>query len=329
MQKFQPLLGKMIVGVGLAFGVCTLSSAQSAAASYPSKPIRLVIPYSPGGLSDGIARTIADELQRTHNMQIIVENKTGGNTVPAAMAVTRANPDGYTVGWFSASTFTTVPKLMPDLPFKVADFKPVLMAYSGPIVMAVSTKVPVKNAAEYVAWVKQEGKPALVGATAKGGAGHLTTVALGQSADMKVDLVAYRGGPPMVTELVGGQLNAAMDILDTFLTQHKAGNLKVIGHTGAQRLDVIPEVQTFAEAGFPEVKGQFWHGLFAPAGTPDEIVALLNQRIGEALKAPAVQARLSPDLTVGSYTPAQFADHIARDREYWEQLIDSASITLQ
>ena len=315
---------KTLLACALAFA----AGAGNAQGDYPSKPIRLVIPYAAGGLSDGVVRAVADELERAHRMKLVVENRTGGNTVPAALAVTKAAPDGYTVGWFSASTFTTVPVLTPNLPFKTSEFQPVFMAYRGPIVLAVANDVPATNAAEYIAYARKQQGRALVGATAKGGAGHLMAAALGHEAKVDVELVAYRGGPPMVLELLGGQLPAAIDILDTFLPQHQARKLRVIGHTGSKRLAVLPDVQTFAEAGFPNVKGQFWHGLFAPAGTPPEIVNLLNERFNAAMRAPAVVARLAPDLEVVALKPAEFAEHIARDKAYWESVIKITNIKL-
>jgi tripartite-type tricarboxylate transporter receptor subunit TctC len=304
------------------------AGAAIAQGDYPSKPIRLVIPYAAGGLSDGVVRAVAEELDRTYKMKVIVDNRTGGNTVPAALAVTKAAPDGYTIGWFSASTFTTVPALTPNLPFKTSEFLPVFMAYRGPIVMAVANNVPATNAAEYITYGKKQPGRALVGATAKGGAGHLMAAALGKDAQMDVELVAYRGGPPMMLELMSGELPAAMDILDTFLQQHQAKKIRIIGHTGAKRLAILPDVPTFAEAGFANVKGQFWHGLFAPAGTPPQIVNLLNERFNAAMRAPAVTARLAPDLEVIPLKPAEFEAHIARDKAYWESIIKTTGVKL-
>jgi tripartite-type tricarboxylate transporter receptor subunit TctC len=191
-----------------ALGLAAGAGFAQAKDDYPSRPIRLVIPYAAGGLSDGVVRAVADELERTHKMKVVVENRTGGNTIPAALAVTKAAPDGYTVGWFSASTFTTVPVLTPNLPFKTSEFQPVFMAYRGPIVMAVANNVPATNAAEYIAYARKQSARALVGATAKGGAGHLMAAALGHDARVDVELIAYRGGPPMVLELLSGQLPA-------------------------------------------------------------------------------------------------------------------------
>jgi len=322
-MTFAPTCKAVVTALALAYsGLC------AAEAAYPSKMIKLIIPYAPGGLSDGIVRAVAEELDRTHKMKVIIENRTGGNTVPAALGVTKAAPDGYTLGWFSGSTFTTVPALTPGLPFKNAEFQPVFLAYRGPIVMAVTNSVAATNAAEYIGISKREGRPALVGATAKGGAGHLMAAALGVDAGVAVELVGYRGGPPMVLDLVGGQLTAGIDILDTFLAQHQAKKLRIIGHTGAKRLAVLPEVQTFAEAGFPEVRGKFWHGLFAPAGTPPAIVNLLNERFNAAMRAPAVVARLSPDLEVVPLSPKDFEKHIDQDVAYWKSIIGKTGVKI-
>ncbi|RZL86078.1 MAG: hypothetical protein EOP82_31210 [Variovorax sp.] len=240
---------------GMTGALCLAACAALAQSDFPSKPIRLVIPYAAGGLSDGVVRAVAEELERTHSMKVIVDNRTGGNTVPAALAVTKATPDGYTLGWFSASTFTTVPALTPNLPYKTSEFQPVFMAYRGPIVMAVANNVPATNATEYIAYAKKQGERALVGATAKGGAGHLMAAALGQDAKVDVELVAYCGGPSMMLELLSGQLPAAMDILDTFLQQHQAKKLRIVGHNGHQALGHLAGRAHVCRGGLPERQG--------------------------------------------------------------------------
>lgn len=314
--------------IHISIGILILGSSAFGQSDYPSKPIRLVIPYAAGGLSDGVVRAVADELSKAHKMTFIVENRTGGNTIPAALAVTKAAADGYTLGWFAASTFTTVPALTPNLPFKTAEFQPIFMAYRGPIVMAVANNVQANNASDFVSLARKENSRALIGATAKGGAGHIMAAALGLDSKVNVELVAYRGGPPMLLELMSGQLPAAMDILDTFLTQHQAKKIRIIGHTGSKRISVIPEVPTFAESGFTNVKGQFWHGLFAPAGTPIEIVNLLNDRFNSAMRAPSVVQRLAPDLEVMSLKPQEFTSYIINDKNYWDSVIKSSNIKL-
>jgi tripartite-type tricarboxylate transporter receptor subunit TctC len=304
------------------------AAAQNAAGAYPNKPIRMVMPYAAGGLSDKVVRTIADELQRSHNMTLVVENRTGGNTVPAALAVTKAPADGYTIGWFAGATFTTVPLLVPNVSYKAEEFQPVFLGFQGPLVLAVANNVPATNVREYVAWVKSQGKPALVGATAKGGSGHLMAEALGLDARLSVEAVAYRGAPPAIGEMLGGQLPAMFDILDTFLVHHQAKKLKIVGVTSRQRLAILPEVSTFAESGHPEVRGQFWQGLFAPAGTPPEVVDLLYQRFNEAFKSPAVRARLSPDLEVLALNPRDAGAYVAREQQYWRGVIQSTQVKM-
>jgi tripartite-type tricarboxylate transporter receptor subunit TctC len=325
-MKRRAIASLILIAAGTLAGLPPVA-AQSKD-TYPAKSITLIIPYAPGGISDKVVRTIADELQRKYSMKVIVENRTGGNTVLAAMAVAKAAPDGYTLGWFSSSTFTTLPALTPNLQYKVSDFTPVFMAYRGPIVLTIANNVPASNLTEYVDYIKKSGKPALVGATAKGGAGHIMAASLGRAAKLDTEIVTYRGGPPMTFELVGGQLPSAIDILDTFLPNHQAKKIKIIGHTGTKRLQIIPDVQTFAEAGYPDVRGQFWHGLFAPAGTPKEIVQLLNERFNAALASPTVASKLSPDLEAMSVTPAEFAAHLTRDREYWESAIRANNIVI-
>lgn len=294
--------------------------AASAHAEYPKNPIRLIIPYSPGGLSDSIARTIAEYMEKNNDIKLIIENKTGGNTIPAVLALKNAKPDGYTIGWFSSSTVSTMPVVEKELPYTQKDLKPGLMIYQGPIVLAVSNQVPANDAASYIDFLKKSGTTGLVGVTANGGAGHLTAVSLGLDSGAKIDPVIYRGGPPMTTELVGGLLPASMDILDTFRVFNEDQKLKIIGYTGTKKIPTIPNVKTFGESGYPDVKGRFWHGIFFPPGTPDDIVEKLNKLMSQAIASPQVKQRLTVDLDASPNTPAEFSQIIKEDTEYWSSV---------
>ncbi|NYT22524.1 tripartite tricarboxylate transporter substrate binding protein [Alcaligenaceae bacterium] len=322
----QYFLKILLVFFGL--GIASHGSAR-ASETYPKRPITVIVPYSAGGISDSIVRSVAEELHRTHGITIVVENRTGGNTVPAALALTRAKPDGYTVGWFAGATFSTIPILAPDIPYKIEEFQPVFLGFQGPLVLAVGNAVPASNVKEYVEWVKSEGNPAFIGVTATGGSGHLMAAQLGLEAQIPIEAVAYRGAPPAITEVLGGQLPAMFDVLDTFHKLHAAEKIKIIGHTAKSRLPIIPEVMTFEESGFPDVSGQFWQGLFAPTGTPSEIVNFLHMRFKEAFDSPTVRSRLSPDLEVMGLDGKAFSDYITRDRDYWRSVIHSTNVSVR
>ena len=322
----QYLLNALLVCFALGGALCASAQAVDA---YPQKPITLIVPYAAGGISDKVVRSVAEELHRTHSMTIVVENRTGGNTVPAAMALTTAKPDGYTVGWFTGATLSTIPFLQPDVPYKVEGFQPVFLGFQGPLVLAVGSAVPASNVKEYVTWVKSRGDRAFVGVTAKGGSGHLMAEQLGLEAQIPVETVAYRGASPAIVEMLGGHLPAIFDVMDTFQELHTAKKIKIIGHTAKKRLATIPDVMTFEEAGYPQVRGQFWHGLFAPAGTPSEIVSLLHTRFKEAFESATVRSRLSPDLEVMGLDPKDFSDYILRDREYWRSVISSTKVNVR
>lgn len=317
-------LGALATGV---LAPTALFGSAAHAADFPSKPIRMITPYSPGGISDKVVRALADELLRTHKWNLIVENRTGANTVPAALGVTTAPPDGHTIGWFAGATFAAIP-LLNTVPYKVEQFQPVFMGFKGPLVLVVSNEVPANNITEYLAWVRQQGKPALIGATARGGTGHLLSAALGLDAKITAEVVAYRGGPPIVLALVANQLPAAIDIVDTFLAQHRAKKLRIIGITSEKRLPLLPEVQTFSEAGLPSLTSSFWQGLFAPVGTPAPLVDLLAQRFEEAFAVPNVRAQLSGDLEHVAMKPAEFAQFVAQDRAFWQRIISAANIKM-
>lgn len=309
---------KLTLAAGLAF-FCITGNASSA---YPSKPIRIVVPFSPGGLSDNMARIVADELSKKFNVRVMVENKTGGNTIPAALEVIRAEPDGYTIGWFAGNTFVTTPFMTTNVPYSVNDFSPIIMVYRGPMVLVASNKIPPTNITEYVEYIKGTGAPALIGSTSVGGTGYLQGTNFGMEAGFKVEPVSYKGGPELVVALREGSLSAANDIVDTFISHHNDKNLKIIGVASEEPIAALPGVQTFAQAGYPNATTYFWQGIVAPEGTPPEIVNTLYDAIKEATTVEAFKRRLSPDLEVMALNPADFSRYIQAEKAKWEPVME-------
>lgn len=320
----RPTLGRR----GILTAVAPLLAAPSLALAneYPSKPITIVLPFSPGGLSDVVARAIAEEMRKKLGVPIILENRTGGNTIPAAVAVTRAAPDGYTLGWYAGNTFVSTTYIFPNAPYQVSDFAPVIMFYRGPMVLAVSNQIPANNITEYVAHIKRTGHPAIIGATSIGGTAYLMASVFGTEAGIAIEPAGYRGGPDLVLALQQNSLPAASDIVDTFLAAHRARSLKLIGVASERRIDILSDVQTFAEAGYPNATSYFWQGVAAPRGTPAEIVNRLHAAFAEAIAMPSVRARLSADLEVLALGPADFTRFIAAERAKWIPVMERLNL---
>jgi tripartite-type tricarboxylate transporter receptor subunit TctC len=296
------------------------------ASVFPSRPITIVLPFSPGGLSDVVARAVAEELRRKLGVPIVIENRTGGNTIPAAVAVARAAPDGHTLGWYAGNTFVSTTYIFPDAPYAVSDFAPVIMFYRGPMVLAVSNQVPANSITDYVAHIRRSGQPAIIGATSVGGTAYLMASVLGTEAGIAIEPAGYRGGPDLVLALQQNSLPAAGDIVDTFLQAHRSRNLKIIGIASERRIDLLPDIQTFAEAGFPNATAYFWQGIAAPRGTPAPILNQLHAALAEAIAAPAVRARLSADLEVLALSPDDFAGYIAAERARWIPVMERLNL---
>lgn len=310
-----------------AASLAALAAPNLALASgFPSRPITIILPFSPGGLSDVVARAVVEEMRKHLGVSIILENRTGGNTIPAAVAVTRAAPDGYTLGWYAGNTFVSTTFIFPDAPYSVSDFAPIIMFYRGPMVLAVSNQVPASNITEFVAYIRRIGQPAIVGATSVGGTAYLMASVFGSEAGIAIEPIGYRGGPDLVLALQQNSLPAASDIVDTFLQAHRSRNLKIIGIASERRIDLLPDVQTFAEAGFPNATAYFWQGVAAPRGTPPEIVNQLYRAFAQAISAPSVRSRLSGDLEVLALNPSEFSRFIAAEREKWIPVMERLNL---
>jgi tripartite-type tricarboxylate transporter receptor subunit TctC len=327
-----PQTGRAIRRAFLAWAACAtlLASGLAAAQEWqPTRPIRLIVPYGPGGSSDVIARAIAAEMGQDLGQAVIVDNKAGGQGVIAMQETARAAPDGHTIVLGHVGTLAVNPAMMSRLPYDVRkDFLPVTLLTRVPMVFAIGTKVKATTLPEFIALAKAEPGRLNYGSAGNGSAGHLAFEMLKATTGIDVTHVPYKGTGAQMTDLLAGNIDAASAGLPGFLPHVKAGKMKILAVGSAQRLAAIPEVPTVAELGHANFESSQWFGLLAPAGTPDAIVQRLNREALKALASPAVQRRLEEDSsTAAGMGPQDFAAFIATEQKRWATVVRSARLT--
>lgn len=312
-----------------ALGLATLpGTATAQAAAWPSKPIKLVVPYAPGGATDILARLVATHLQTALGQNVVVENKPGASGVLGNDAVAKAAPDGHTVllGITAIIQSATLLKLPYD-PYK--DLVPVSMLASSTSLLAVPKNLPVKNVAEFVALIKSQPGKHSYGTYGAGSSSHIQGEALKAQAGLDLVHVPYKGAAPMVNDLLGGQISAAFVDAGTARAHVQSGAFKVLAVTGTERLKMAPEAPVLSEVGYQHFDPKGWFGFFVPAGTPAPVVAKLSAEIARITRLPEVSKRIDDlgQVPVGS-TPEAFAEVIRKDGPLYAKLIKDLNIKL-
>jgi tripartite-type tricarboxylate transporter receptor subunit TctC len=305
-----------------------LFSSLAEGQNYPSKPIRFVVPFVPGGSSSLVARFMAAEMEKGLGRQIIIENKGGGGGNIAMQEVARADPDGYTLIIGHVGSLAMNPFMYARLPYDVnKDFVPVSLLAIVPAIYVVHADVPAKDLREFVALARAKPGQLYYGSAGNGSAGHLAMEYLKQATGIELQHVPYKGTGPNVTDLVAGRTQAASAGTPPLLPHVKAGKLRVVAVGTSRRLHSIPEAPTVAEQGYPGFETSQWYGLNAPAHTPEPIIRRLSEEAAKAAKSPLVQERFKPDdaEAVGS-TPAEYAVFIKKEQERWSKVVRTAAI---
>ena len=313
----------------LAAGAAALGATYAhAQADWPSRNIRFVIPFPPGGGGDVVCRAAADKTSEILKQPVIVENRTGGNAVIAATVVAQAAPDGYTYLW-EGNNHLTNRLLVKDLAIDYQKaFAPVMLTARFPQVIAVRVDFPAQNFDDFVKYCKANPNKVSCGTPPAGGAGHLALALLQRLGDFTVVHTPYKGGPDATRDLMGGQIDSVFLTTSTIRPAIQAGKARVIAVSSAQRVAMFPDAPTIAER-YPGYDMDDWNGLFAPAGTPPAIVARMNAAVTQALKDPAIVAKMAPTGTVlAPNTTAEFTVWLAKQRETMEKTIKDANIVL-
>src|SRR4051794_30669228 len=319
---------RRLAAAATGLALLALPGAARAQETFPSRPVRIVIPYSPGSVADVFARIVAQNMAAQWNGSIVVESKSGANGSIAAEEVARAAPDGYT--WLLVTTFFTAsPALDAKLRWDpVRDFVPVGQICRAPNFFVVPVSLPVRNVAEYVALAKAKPGALNYSHPGKGSTGHLGFELFKRLAGIDVSGIGYRGYPQMVPDIASGLITSSFFSVNQALSQVQTGAIRVIATINDSRTKYFPDAPTMAEQGFPEAKVTPWFGIVVPKGTPEPIVDRISKTLEAALATSDVQQRLDVAGCEAKSAPRQaFADIIKADIALWAKVVKDAGIT--
>ncbi len=316
------ILGALATGLSVL-----LWSASATAQDFPSKPIRLIVPFPAGGPNDIIARVVGQRMSELIRQPVLIDNRGGQAGVLGTDAVAKSNPDGYTIGITSASSLAISPS-MEKVPYDARkDFAPVTLVVTVPEMLVVTSNVPAKNMDELVALAKAQPGTLNFASAGVGGLPHLAGELLKLTAKIDIVHVPYRGAAPAINDLLGQQVQMTFLDLPVILPHIKAGTLRPIALGARARAPTAPDVPTTAEVGMPDLLIENWYGMIAPAKTPEKIVASLNRIANEAMADPGVKQKLADQgLTVAGDTPEHFRGFIETETAKWAKVIKDAGV---
>ena len=305
--------------------------STSVADDYPSRPIRLVVPYAPGGGADTVARIVAKRVGDTIGQPIVIENRTGAGSIIGTELVAKAEADGYTLLLGQSGPISINPAVYKDLRYDpIRDFAPITMTTAYPYILVVNAKLPVKSLQELVTLARSKPGSMNYGTTGIGAANHLVTELFSGKAGLKMTHIPYRGTALAVADLISEQVTVVFSDPVSVLSHIQAGTLRALAVTSKERSPVAPEVPTIAESGFPGFDAIAWHGILAPAKTVPSVVKKLNVEIVNALQHPETKALLVSQAmqTVGN-TPEEFAAFIKQDIAIWKAVAAEADVSVK
>jgi tripartite-type tricarboxylate transporter receptor subunit TctC len=314
----------LLAGAGLA---ATLPAAW-AQSHWPTRSVRFLVPFAPGGTSEIVARSVAAELTKQLGQTVYVENKPGGAGVVAMTEAAHAQPDGHTIILGHVGTLAVNPYMLANQPYDVnKDFVPVTLLAKVPNVFVIHPDVPAKNFKEFVAYVKANPGKLSYGSAGNASAGHLAMEYLKLVTGMFITHIPYRGTGPQLTDLLAGRTQASSAGMPALSAHIRSGKLRAIAVGTQQRIAALPDVPTVAEMGYKDFETSQWYGILAPAGTPPDVVKKLQEESFKALKSSAVTERFATDNAVGGGGPsAEFAAFIAREQKIWKDIVRKAQI---
>ena len=310
----------------LLAAIALAAPAMADAQAYPSRPVKLVVPFPPGGSLDNTGRLIAQRLTDLWGQAVVVENKAGAGGNIGADFVAKSAADGYTILLGALSTHAVNPNLYKTMPYDaVKDFVPITLIAITPNVLVVNASSPVNNVKEFVAWTKANPGKQSFGSGSIGSGGHLAGELYKVDTGTDAVHIPFKGGAPATQALLAGETQFMFDNLANAMAQVKAGKLKALAVTTAQRSSLVPELPTMAEAGLPGFDISTWYGFFAPAGTPPAVIAKWNADVTKILTTPDVRAKIMADgAEPAPDTPEQFAQFIQRENAKYARIIKAS-----
>ena len=305
---------------------CAASAGGAHAQSYPSKPVRWIVPFPPGGGTDAISRTLAQKLSEAWGQQVIADNRPGSGVTIGLAAVAKLPADGYNIVLGQLANVAIAPALYPKLPYDpVKDFTPVTLALTSPLILVVHPSVPAKTVKDLIALARAKPDAITFGSPGNGTTGHLGTEIIKTAGKVKMVHIPYKGAVPAFTGLLGGEVAVYMSSIQPALPMLNAGRVRALGVTSAKRMPTLPDVPTISESGLPGYEVTNWYGVMAPAGVPKDILAKLHADVVKVMKAPDVQQRFAAeggDATPN--TPEQFAAFIRDEIAKWAKAVKAS-----
>jgi len=311
---------RLLLAVTLA--ACTSAWGQS----YPTKPVRFVVPFAPGGSTDTLARVLGQKLSESLDQQVVIDNRIGANGNIGMEIVAKAPPDGHTIVLGYIANVAIGPSLYDKLPFDpVKDYEHIMLIATSPNVLVAHPAVKATNMKELIALAKAQPGKLSYASAGVASIGHLTGEYINQLAGIKMTHIAYKGSGQAVTDLLGGHIQLMYSGFSSTLAHIKSGKLRALAQTGEKRSPALPDVPTIAEQGFPKFEATAWYGVHAPAKTPKPIVNRLNAEFVKALKLPDVRERLSGlGFEISGSTPEYYAGYIKTEIKKWEKVVKAS-----
>jgi len=313
---------------GVIAGITHAAAVAQAQTGWPERPVRVIVPYPAGSSSDVAARLIGNELSGRLGQQFVVDNRPGASGNIGADVIAKAAPDGYTIGLATTSTHAIAPSLAPGVPYDpIKGFAPVALISTSPYVLVVYPGLAANSMAELIALAKKTPGKISYGSAGLTSLAHLASVLFENSAGVQLNHIPYKSSAQSVVDLIAGRLDMQFATIPPTLANIKAGQLRALATTGAQRVAVLPDVPTVAEAGIPDYEASLWLAMVAPTGTPGAIVTRLNREITELLSAPEIKSALAAQgLEVEPGPPEALANRIRTDLEKWRKVIVQSGI---
>ena len=318
----RPVIGLLVAAV------LTIVATTTLAQTWPNKPVRIIVPYPPGGVGDTFTRSLAQQLSERLGQPVLIENKPGASQIIGAELAAKAAPDGYTLFLGSVTSLAINVRSQKKLPYDpVRDFAPVSLCFASPLYLVVNPALPASSVAELIALARAKPGQLTFASVGQGGSLHLAGELFKSMTGVDMTHIPYKGSAPALADVMGGQVSMIFDVGVSALPQVRAGKLRALAITAGRRSEGTPEYPTIAEAGVPGYEASIWFGIVAPAGTPAPVVARLSREIAQIVRTPAIRERFVPlglDLIGG--TPEEFAATMRSEIPKWARVLQDARV---